>query len=632
MRPILYDATETAFDTNGIGVLSDAIRCVVVEELNGQYELTLKYPLNGIHAEEIADRCFILVKPNPVSDPQPFRIYRVNPVSNGQITVYARHRAYDLMGIPVSPFSAPNAPAAMSALKNKAAVDCPFTFYTDKSTSATMAPRVPKSAWSLLGGSEGSVLDVYGGEYEFDNLDIRLLNRRGADRGVSIRYGKNLKTLEQDRNCANCYTGVYPYWAPNAGDAVELPEKILDAEGTFNYTKIYTLDLSQEWQEAPTEEQLRTRAQRYMEENNIGVPEVSWKIEYVSLEQTEEYKGMALLERVLLGDAVNAVFPKMNVNVSARVVKTQFDAILERYDNITLGRVKSNLADTIVQQGKDIASAPTKTAMELAIECATKWITNGKGYMVAVKDSDGNWREICSLDTPDIATAVNVWRWNNGGFGFSSNGYNGPYNIAITQDGKIVADFITTGTLNAAQVKVINLVADSIVSGKLTSKDGSVTIDLDNNTISATGVFKTIKTLYCGWQMQAVMAGYSFYLNGTDADGKTKSFVSLEADTRAGVGYFRNTATTNQGIVALIPSRVDGEPTTVQARTAAGTTEDGHILAELQSDDTMAALRLRRGTIRELLIKVDSDGWYMDGHKMKWGYVESLGGYVLMGS
>lgn len=121
--------------------------------------------------------------------------------------------------------------------------------------------------------------------------------------------------------------------------------------------------------------------------------------------------------------------------------------------------------------------------MQAAIGNATNWITNGKGYMVGIKDADGNWMEICSLDTPDISTASNVWRWNNGGFGHSSTGYNGPYTTAITQDGAIVADFITTGTLNAALCSVVNLVADNIKTGTLTaikiqSEDGSSYWDL----------------------------------------------------------------------------------------------------------------------------------------------------------
>lgn len=126
------------------------------------------------------------------------------------------------------------------------------------------------------------------------------------------------------------------------------------------------------------------------------------------------------------------------------------------------------------------------SAIASAVANATNWITNGKGYMVAIRDATGNWTELCSLDDPDIKKAVNVWRWNNGGLGHSSNGYNGPYALALTQDGHIVADFITVGTLDAAIVTIKNLVATNIVTGILQSKDGKTfVLDLDNNTLKA---------------------------------------------------------------------------------------------------------------------------------------------------
>ena len=150
MKPVLYSETETAFDTNGIGILNDAKSAQVVQELNGVYELTLKYPDTGIHAASIADRCIILAKPDPVTDPQPFRIYRINPVSKGVITAYARHIAHDTMGIPVAPFDAASVADALTTMKANAVVACPFAFTTDKSTVGKITNPVPKSIWALL--------------------------------------------------------------------------------------------------------------------------------------------------------------------------------------------------------------------------------------------------------------------------------------------------------------------------------------------------------------------------------------------------------------------------------------------------------------------------------------------------
>lgn len=496
MSLILYPSTETAFDTNGIGILSDVIDDEVYEELNGQFELTVQYPVDGIHFSDIVTDAYITAEPDPVSEPQPFRIYRITKPMNGIVTVYARHYAYKNKKIVVSPFTASNAPAALQGLKSNAVNACPFEFWTDKDTSAEMKVAVPTDIWTLLGGSQGSILDTYGGEYEFDRSTVRLWSRRGADRGVTIRYGKNLTDLKQDENIANVFTGVYPYWTDGNGTLVTLPEKYINGPGTYDEEKIMPLDLSQEFETIPTEDQLRERAEKYITDNDIGKPDISWTVEFVQLEQTEEYKGKALLERVLLGDTVSVFFPKLNVNASARAVAARYKPTLGRYKNITLGKVKSNLASTIVQQKQELEQVKKPTGLQAAVDRATSWITNGKGYMLAVRAEDGTWQEICSLDTPDINQAVNVWRWNNGGLGFSSTGYHGPFRVAITQEGEIVADFITAGTLDAALVKVVNLVAESIVAGKLSSVDGLTWFDLDNGRICTSGKYRLDSTKY----------------------------------------------------------------------------------------------------------------------------------------
>lgn len=364
MKPILYTSAETAFKTNGLGALADAVSCFVENEVNGAYELEMRYPVDGRRFADIRERSLILAKPNPYSDPQPFRVYRITAPMRGTVTVYARHLAYDLMGIPLSPFKALTAQKAMQGLSQNAAVDCPFTFSTDKDTVADMTVSVPKSIWSQLGGSDGSVLDAYGGEYEFDRFHVRLLKRLGEDRGVTIRYGKNLTSLEQDKNCANVYTGAYPYWAGPDGDLVTLPERILYAEGAFDHVRIMPLDLSETFEEKPTEDQLRTRAYTYMRSNNIGVPDISWTIGFVQLEQTEEYRGKAILEEVHLGDTVTVIFPKMRVNASARAVKIRYNVLLDRYESVTLGKVKANIADTIADNSQKILIESQKRQSE----------------------------------------------------------------------------------------------------------------------------------------------------------------------------------------------------------------------------------------------------------------------------
>lgn len=388
MKPILYPSTETAFDTNGIGILADGFDWHVLPVLNGQYEMTMRYPVSGVHYKALTCDAKILAKPDPASEPQPFRIYRRIPSSNGTITVYARHAAYDLRGVVVSPFSATGAPAVMQALTDNAVTDCPFTFWTDITTDATMDVAVPTAIWTLLGNSKGAVLDCFGGEYEFDRFTVKLWERRGEDRGVSIRYGKNLTSLEQDENVANTYTGVYPYWLGGDGTLVQLPEKIVAAPGTYDHVRIMPLDLSQEFQNAPTEAQLRAYAEQYIADNDIGTPQISWKVQHVDLEKTEEYKNTAILERVLLGDTVSVEFPEMGVSASARVVAVDYDPVLERYNSVTLGSVRANIATTIAQQQQQLNKVPS-VVRSIGLDGNVIELSNGNFYG---KDQDGRLR------------------------------------------------------------------------------------------------------------------------------------------------------------------------------------------------------------------------------------------------
>lgn len=350
MNPILYEPGATNFEHNGIGILTDAVSCEVLMELNGQYELEMQYPVDGIHFSDIALECRLKAKADPVSELQIFEIYRITKPLSGLVTVYARHIAYLQRGITISPFTAASCAEALTGLKTNAAVENPFEYWTDKTTAGTMTVAVPTTVWTQLGSSEGCILDVFGGEYEFDNFTVKLWESRGADRGVSIRYGKNLTSLEQDANCAEVYTGVHPYWADSDGNVVELPGKVVRSSGTYPAERILPVDLSDEFEEAPNTYALILAAGNYMREHNIGVPVISWTIEFQQLEQTEEYRGTGLLEYILLGDTVSVEFALLGVSGSARAVSARYDSLLERYNSVTLGSVKRTLSGSLARQ------------------------------------------------------------------------------------------------------------------------------------------------------------------------------------------------------------------------------------------------------------------------------------------
>lgn len=479
---LLYPSTETEFQNNGLGALSDAISCTVTEERNGMYEMEMQYPVSGSHYGEIANRAILFCKPDPYRDPQPFRIYRILKPISGRVTVYAHHISYDLSGVTVSPFSAGSCAGALDGLKvNAVPADMPFTFWTDKSTSGNFSVEAPSSLRSLLGGTEGSVLDVYGGEYEFDRWTVKLWNRRGKDSGVTIRYGKNLTDLQQDENISNVATGIYPYWKGSDGTLVEVPGKVVNAPGTYDFTRIIPVDFTTDFQEQPTSEQLQERAETYVESNNIGVPTVSLSVSFQPLEQTEEYKDITLLERVNLCDTVTVEYPDLGVSATAKCVKTVYDALKDRYTSVELGEARTNIADTVAGQQQQIEKLPESSAFQEAVSNATGWITGNRGGYVVIRDSNGDRQpdEILIMDTPDIQTAQKVWRWNNSGLGYSSTGYNGPYTTAITQDGAIVASFITAGILNASIIQ----------AGILKSQNGKSQFDLVSGDCQISGSF-----------------------------------------------------------------------------------------------------------------------------------------------
>ena len=466
MKPILFPSTATEFNTQGIGVLTDAISCTVTEERNGAFELTMQYPDTGVHFDEITDRCIIYAIPSPYRAPQPFRIYRITRPMNGIIMVYAQHITYDLSGVPLNPFTAINAPDALSKLSLNAAVDSPFNFWTDKSTVASFTVSTPSSTRSVLGGSSGSILDVYGGEYEWDGFTVRLYGQRGYDNGVVISYGKNLTDIEQDRNISNVATGIYPYWTNAEGALVTCDPKIVNAPGTYDFTRVVPVDFSNDFETQPTPEQLQARAEKYVEDNKIGIPKTSITASFVQLEQFPEYADLALLEKCDLCDTVTIRYPQLGVESKAEIVKIETDVLLERYNSVEIGDVRANIADTIVGQQQEIKQKPSETYLREAVLALTETILGASGGAVRLLDTnkDGMPDTLYIADDPDPTKARKVWRFNHEGWGASNNGYNGPFSYGATLENGMVADFITAGTLNADLVNIVNLIADHVVS------------------------------------------------------------------------------------------------------------------------------------------------------------------------
>lgn len=451
MIPILFSENSTDFTTNGIGRLSDAISCVVDEERNGQFELQMVYPESGVHFSDIGIRRIIVAKPSALGSLQPFRIYKISRPINGKVTIYGQHISYDLSKNVCMPFSVVASSTAcntaLQGLKTNAVETCPFTFWTDVDTVASYSQSVPASIRQRLGGVEGSILDQFNGEYEWDNFTVKLHEARGTEKDITLRYGKNITDLEQEENIANTVTGVVPFWInTDKSESVTLTEKVVYAPNASRYSSHLTvpLDLSGEFENKPTEAQLRNKATIYVNQSGFGLPKVSIKVSFVNLADTAEYADILPLQTVSLCDTIKVQFERLGINTTAKVVKTTYDVLNERYESIEVGSLKSTLAMTINDMNASTIGTVEESTRRVFtdtadfVDNATAWLTSSGGYVVANRNQDGSWKELLFMDTNDVTTAHNVLRLNENGIGFSSQGVAGPYTQAWTLDGKLV--------------------------------------------------------------------------------------------------------------------------------------------------------------------------------------------------
>ena len=476
MKPILFEATETQFLSNGLGRI-DAISCTVTEERNGQYELEMEVSIDDPHYAEIKEGRILYVRHDETQDKQPFDIYNISRPLNGIVTVLAHHVSYRTAKITVAPFTASGIGLTLTAIPNNAIGENPFTFWTDKVVSTTFNLEYPKTMRSLLAGEQGSLLDVFGtGEYEWDKFTIKLHLHRGSDSGVVLRYGKDLIDLKKTTDISDIWTGVVPYWrgTPEGGNSevtVMLTEKYIASPyaTSFEHEMLIPLDLSSTFEGMPSEQQLREAAQRYVTNNAIGNIPANIEFSFINLASLDEYKNVTALQRLKLCDTVTVIYDKLGVSNTAKIIQTVFDVLTEKYVNMTIGEVASNL-DTALMGGikgelDDLKNSTkqdlnkTRNALEQklqdSIDEQTELITGGTGgYVVLKRDGDGKPTEILIMDNPDMNQALQVLRINVDGIGFSSEGINGPYTSAWTLDGHFNASFITTGELNAALVKV----------------------------------------------------------------------------------------------------------------------------------------------------------------------------------
>lgn len=517
---ILFEENETEFANLGLGILRDAISCVVKESLNDEFTLSMEYPAKGSNFDKIKENRIIYCKPNPYDNAQAFRINSISKVINGTVTIDAVHISYDTNSIPVKAFSATSLQDVILKIQNGSVVHNPFILTSDIMYSRTYKTTAPYNLRALMLGDEDSIATKYNAEFKFDNYHIYILAKRGADRGAVVRYGHNMTDINHTQTTDLLYNGVYPYyhtetektestssdefkqvyivgskpfqdgwlsytkdgepyhpmdtspvqiategdyyqkvycwneiynvyqekvynemvslvqgvieptwisidWSKfpkivcrankngyfkkstdtdwgtlkGVGDIVfegsilntstmenmvlyyseviptnttsentetseivdvQLDDPIMwvetDSAKAMKHNRILMLDLTSEFDEAPTKERLKSKAQEYIIKNKIGTIKHSTTLSFVDLSKTSDHSENENLDHVEIGDTVKVIYEDIGVSTSLRVISTEYDAILGRYNSVELGEKEDKMSSSTIQNGDGVSA------------------------------------------------------------------------------------------------------------------------------------------------------------------------------------------------------------------------------------------------------------------------------------
>lgn len=444
---IIYDKTETNFTTNGLGFLTDVISASIVDQINGEYTLTFEYPMNAKNGDKLIEDNIVKCR---VADGSQQLFIITNVVKTYQTyKVSCRHIFYKLLLNFVEDVYPQNLNAAdfLNWILNRTQYPSGFTGYSDISLLRT-ARYVRKNPVECILGDDNSMVNLYGGEIKRDNFNIYFNARVGNDEGVKLIFGKNITGINVNIDISNCYTRIMPM----GYDGLLLPEKYIDSDliDVYPYPRIALMKFEEIKYDPSNDNAYHTLEEAYQAlrdavaaqyEAGIDKPAVNISVDWLELSKTEEYKEYASLERVHLGDTIYANI--LGMNFTTRVIKTTYNPLTDTIEKFEIGTFKASIGDSINKMNNVITQFNPSTILQEARDNATSLITQAMGGYIYKTNS-----ELYIMDTDNPNTAEKVWRWNINGLGYSSTGINGPYGIAMTMDGSIVADFITTGTLN----------------------------------------------------------------------------------------------------------------------------------------------------------------------------------------
>ena len=497
MIPILYEQTEKQFTSGGLGFLADCTSFKVTQERNGIFECEFIYPITGLLYDQIQERRIVYATHDDSGDPQPFDIYARSAPIDGLVTFYAHHISYRLSNSVVMPFTATGVVDAMSKIQSNIVTDRDddFTFWTDKTTSGDYEKKVPTIVRTTLGGEEGSLLDVYGrGEYEFDKFAVRLYHNKGRETDIEIRYGKNLTKIEHKIDDSESYNAIVPYWLNEENGAlVTLPEGYISHDDGTAYVVAIPFPMNEYFETMPTVAAMRQKAQQLLDSSEAWVPSEDFEVNFVQLWQTEEYKDYAPLQRVNLCDTVRVYYPELGVNaVRERVVKTVYNTLLDRYDEITLNELPTTLTGLTQQQiNESTSNSATTEGVTAQINLATQLLQGDLGgYVATPADSNGLPQLIYIMDEPRKADAVNLIRIDQNGIAISRNGIGGSWTqiydmesntwtfpgLTISGNLNVTGGLTVTGDISAAKITGTSVSTGGLIVTVAASVGGDLTV------------------------------------------------------------------------------------------------------------------------------------------------------------
>lgn len=415
MIPFLYKPNNTTFGAGFIGRFDNALSCNVIETLNGEFELHMQILNNDPNLENMAIGSIIVAKPNQTFGNQPFIIEQLVKHIDGTIEVYAVHMSqHRTKLIPVSPFTATDLADTIDKIAANSQETNPFTISTDKTSATSFVLDVPKTLRELMGGSEGSILDIYGGEWLYNNFDLMLMNHRGrTDSNLKVLYGSNMTDYVQtdEFNWSMSYTGILPYYKDDQNLVVG-DIQYSDLVDEYPYHKTIAYDFTDRFDSVPTKAQLESKCLAFV--NGKGKPHISIEVSFEDLSTLPTYEYLYHnVGNIQLGDTVEIINSAYNTQFRSRVRTLDYDVLLERYNTIKIGDETETINDVISDIGGSEAT-PGGSVPSLPF-----YVVNGSTSSSSLPDG-----------TVTQTTLNTVISSNGSGFEFSNGG------VKVTDAGK----------------------------------------------------------------------------------------------------------------------------------------------------------------------------------------------------